>query len=137
MLELRTMVDFGLVVLIWLVQLIIYPSFRYTRAGAFKQWHAKYTVRIAVIVAPLMIAQVALLAYQIYTDPHWAVYVAAFFVGLIWISTFFQAVPVHNILGSEEVLSGGQLTQHIERLITVNWTRTILWTLIFFLNLIR
>ena len=25
----RTSVDFGLVVLIWLVQLIIYPSFRY------------------------------------------------------------------------------------------------------------
>lgn len=137
MLELQIMVDFGLIVLIWIVQLIIYPSFRYTQAGAFKQWHAKYTLRITVIVAPLMIAQVTILAFHIYTAPHWADYVSAFFVVLIWTSTFLQAVPIHNILGSEEAMSNGRFTQHIEHLIAVNWVRTILWTLVFCLNWIR
>ena len=43
------LVDAGLVVLIWMVQLIIYPSFLHYDNNLV-EWHHKYTSRIALIV---------------------------------------------------------------------------------------
>ncbi|MFT7429007.1 MAG: hypothetical protein ACI9IZ_001504, partial [Nonlabens sp.] len=36
---LQLLVDFGLVVLIWIVQLIIYPSFLYYGSKTLNKWH--------------------------------------------------------------------------------------------------
>jgi len=35
----RLLFDFGLLVLIWLVQLVIYPSFLYYEQDNLKRWH--------------------------------------------------------------------------------------------------
>ena len=56
----QIMVDSGLFILIWLVQLIIYPSFRYTEEKDFVGWHARYTWVIGAIVSPLMLVQVGI-----------------------------------------------------------------------------
>jgi hypothetical protein len=53
-----------------------------------------------------------------------------FLIILIWISTFAQAVPLHNKIDLEVDLS-----QTISQLVRVNWVRTILWTVIFILSL--
>jgi hypothetical protein len=42
---------------------------------------------------------------------------------LIWASTFLLQVPLHGILEQQPD------TRSMERLVTTNWTRTILWTL--------
>ena len=52
---LQIIVDSGLFVLIWLVQLIIYPSFRYTKEAYFVQWHARYTLLMGLVVSPFML----------------------------------------------------------------------------------
>jgi hypothetical protein len=43
LIEAGRLLSFGLVVLIWLVQLIIYPSFGEIERGRFLLWHAGYT----------------------------------------------------------------------------------------------
>ncbi len=130
--ELRTLTDFGLLVLIWLVQLIIYPGFRYTRQEDFVPWHQKYTFLITLIVSPLMLGQATLVILQLYTTPSPAVIASALLILLIWLSTFLQAVPTHNLLAQ-----GHNTVELVEKLVTVNWTRTILWTLVFLLGLLR
>ena len=62
---LRLGIDFGLVVLIWMIQLIVYPSFlHYTTTNLIK-WHRKYTPLIGYIVGPLMLLQLGISIYQI------------------------------------------------------------------------
>ena len=128
----RMLFDFGLLVLIWLVQLIIYPSFRYISAEHFQSWHSQYTLLISIVVMPLMLGQVALIGIQIFNQPNWAVYASAALVALIWLSTFIQVVPIHNLLTAGQNLSG-----NVERLITMNWPRTIMWTLTFGLSFFK
>ena len=70
---LQLLVDFGLVVLIWIVQLIIYPSFLYYNSNTLSKWHKTYTGRITTIVAPLMIAQIAIAAYLLLTKGTFAI----------------------------------------------------------------
>lgn len=131
MLSLRPLIDFGLVVLIWLVQLIIYPSFRYTEDARFKFWHQKYMGLISFFVVPLMFAQVAVLGMQCYLSPGWLAWLSAGLVLVIWITTFLHSVPMHNAL-----VQYGKSSKHLEQLITQNWTRTILWTVVFVLGII-
>lgn len=126
------MVDFGLVVLIWLVQLIIYPSFARIDRNVFIAWHGDYTRWITVIVAPLMFAQLFLSIWQLTSTQHVTSWIRLLLVVAVWLLTFFQAVPLHNQLNNE-----GNTTALTESLVTVNWPRTILWTLIFVLGLIR
>lgn len=130
--ELRTMVDFGLVVLIWLVQLIIYPSFLHSQPSTFQDWHQAYSLRISLFVIPLMFAQVGLIGFQLYTAPGWPIYIAAGLVALIWLSTFTQAVPLHNLISAGQIQS-----DTLPLLVSRNWIRTILWTIVFFLGWVR
>lgn len=135
--EARTVVDFGLLVLIWMVQLIVYPGFKYMDLQAFPQWHSQYSTLISFIVIPLMLGQFGIVGAQLLQAPGWAIWLAAILVGIIWISTFFQAVPVHNALQAARELSGDTHYQLTSRLVSVNWVRTILWTVVFGLGLVR
>ncbi|MEO1009857.1 MAG: hypothetical protein AAFX53_01035 [Bacteroidota bacterium] len=54
---LRLLCDFGLVVLIWSVQLIIYPSFQFYNPIELLLWHGIYVHRITYVVLPLMVGQ--------------------------------------------------------------------------------
>ena len=44
-------------------------------------------------------------------------------VGLIWCSTFFIQVPIHNILSQKKD------NMMIEKLVNTNWIRTFLWSM--------
>lgn len=126
---LQVMVDSGLVVLIWLVQLIIYPSFRYTDEKEFISWHHRYTGLIGVIVSPLMLLQAGGEIWVALTqDPRW---VRISTIALIWTSTFTLSVPCHRRLHSV-----GKNMVIIRRLIVTNWPRTLLWSALFLDTLI-
>jgi hypothetical protein len=125
----RIAVDFGLVVLIWIVQLIIYPSFRYYNPAELAMWHSKYTDLITVIVAPLMFMQVGVVGWELLNRFSWAVALSAALVGLMWASTAFQAVPIHNAIAT-----GDTSAETVARLVQVNWVRTVGWTIIFALG---
>lgn len=115
---LHLLVTFGLVVLIWLIQLLHYPSFRFVAPERFADFAGFHQTWISFVVMPLMLAELALVAVQFRL-------VLAVIVALVWASTFFLQVPCHQIL------SGGYDREVIERLISTNWIRTILWSIKF------
>ena len=122
----RIAVDFGLVVLIWLVQLIIYPGFRYYNPAELAIWHPKYSNLITLVVGPLILAQVGLVGWDVLNRFSWLTVASAILVGLMWASTAFQAIPMHNI-----ITAGDTSPETLARLVNVNWVRTVGWTVIF------
>ena len=131
LIEANRLASLGLVVLIWLVQIIIYPAFAEIAPDRFAPWHAGYTRAVTWIVAPLMLAQVALLAWLAVVRPSPRVLLAAAMVAVAWIATFALAVPAHNTLQAQGIEGGV-----IRRLVATNWIRTVAWTLAFLLLLI-
>lgn len=127
----RLVIDFGLVILIWMVQLIVYPSFRYYSPDELAIWHPKYSNLITLIVGPLMLAQVGVVGWELLHRFSWLGVVSAGLVGLMWASTAFQAVPIHNTIAS-----GDASAETLARLVSVNWIRTVGWTVIFGLGLL-
>lgn len=128
--ELSVLVDTSLLVLIWMVQIIIYPSFKFMGGTAFKQWHAKYTRLMTFFVAPLMLLQLVNTSLWIFHDINAINIIRAVLVGYIWVNTFFIAVPIHAKL---DIANETQI--HKDNLIQTNWPRAAAWTLIFFLSL--
>lgn len=126
----RIAVDFGLVVLIWLVQLVVYPSFRYMSTEQLADWHPKYGNLITLIVGPLMLAQVGLIGWELLNRISWLTVASAGLVGLMWASTAFQAVPIHNAIAA-----GDASPETLARLVSVNWVRTVGWTIVLLLGL--
>jgi hypothetical protein len=124
LLQLQLIVDSGLLILIWLVQIIIYPSFHSIDTKDFKSWHIRYTKRISTIVVPLMLLQAGLeLYYTLFEAPRWW---RALLIAAVFLSTFILSVPCHKRLQDT-----GKNTSVIRRLVQTNWIRTLLWTLLF------
>lgn len=123
-------VDFGLVVLIWIVQLIIYPGFHYYEREALIKWHTRYTVYISYIVMPLMIGQLGLHAYWVFEDFNFVRLAALLMVLAAWAVTFLFAVPLHG-----NISKGKDMAYSLHSLLKTNWIRTILWTTVFLVSL--
>ena len=113
-------IDLIFVYLIWVVQLIVYPSFKFISADLFKDWHNKYCFRVGFFVLPLMLAQLLARAFKFYNDNEWFSFLI---VSLTWISTFFISAPIHN-----KLKLNGKSYQLIDKLIITNWLRVFLWT---------
>jgi hypothetical protein len=113
----RLLIDFGLVVLIWMIQLIVYPSFLHYTASNLIKWHKKYTLLIGYIVGPLMLGQLAIVSYQVSNDINLYNSLSIFIIAAIWIVTFLQFVPIHtNIskgrLSKQMLVSLVEITGH-------------------------
>jgi hypothetical protein len=121
--ELQTIVDSGLFVLIWLVQLVIYPSFAVIEEEHFYSWHTRFSAMISLVVTPLMVIQVGIEAVVMMSDIRWW---RIILIILIWLSTFFLSIPCHRRLHT-----GGKDAVVIRRLVLTNWIRTLLWSLLF------
>lgn len=123
-------VDTALFILIWLVQVIIYPSFRYVDPVHFEGWHARYMGLITYFVGPLMLLQVGIIIAQWYTHFEWIHLASALAILLVWWTTATLSIPCHSTLQA----SGHDLPT-IDRLVFTNWYRTLLWTLTLGLSL--
>lgn len=120
----QLIVDSGLLILIWLVQLIIYPSFGYIEEKAFVGWHGRYTALMGLIVSPLMLLQVGVEVSSILEqDSRWQ---RILLILAIWSATVILSVPCHSRLRR----AGKDLTI-IKRLVKSNWIRTLCWSLLF------
>ena len=122
--------DTGCLILIWLVQLVIYPSFQYYSPLDLKKWHSKYTGQITVVVLPLMVGQLITSSMLAYLEISTLNLTKLALVLTNWVLTFVVFVPLHQKL--EHIAEPLQLTK---ALIVKNWLRTIIWSLIFLLTL--
>ena len=123
---LRLIFDFGLLVLIWIVQLIIYPSFKFYSSENLLIWHQKYTVAISFVVIPLMFGQLTTASLQLIAERNIFTIGSIILIALVWVSTFAQLVPIHGAIAS-----GNTSQELLKELVFKNWIRTILWSLIF------
>ncbi len=118
---------FGMTAVIWFVQLVQYPSFAKVHPDAFTDFHSFHSTRITLIVGPLMLAE-AFSAVALVLRPEryaetWEVWVGLGLVGLVWASTAFLQVPMHNRLGAGFDESAWRF------LCNTNWIRTVGWSL--------
>ncbi len=113
-----------LVGLIWVIQLIVYPSFNYIAEEKWQSFHQLHSYRISCIVTWLMPLEL-ILALLIISNNETSV-LALFSLALlviVWLSTFLLQVPAHN------KLSKTRSPKVVLFLINSNWLRTIAWTL--------
>jgi hypothetical protein len=117
-------VSWGLLTLIWLVQIIIYPGLARIPADDFVQHHAWYVTRMTMIVLPLMIAEIIIaIAWLFLEDSAFYPMVAGSLVIIVWWSTVTFQVPVHKRL------QAGKDRSKLTRLAATNWIRTVAWTI--------
>jgi len=126
----RLLLDFGLVVLIWMIQRIVYPSFLDYNTENLVVWHRKYISRLNPIVIPLMFGQLGITIYQIAKSFNLYTVFSLVIIVLIWVSTFLQFVPIHS-----NISKGRVNEMMLKELVRKNWTRTVLWTLLFLSSL--
>ena len=128
--EIHSLVDFGMCVVLWLVQLVIYPSFLRVKTSDLLAWHKAYTFRVSFVILPLMFGQLVLAILSVLEDPSILEWLASAFVLVCWILTFFVSVPLHRKIEQNDTTKETR-----QKLITTNWPRTILWSLVFGLGL--
>ena len=122
-------IDFAMFLLIWLVQMIIYPVLNLISEEKFSVWHAIYCKRIAYFVLPLMIAQLFESATACFFIGGILIWAKLICILSAWIITFLISAPYHQKLSK-----GGKDTDVIIRLISTNWFRTMLWTFILIIS---
>lgn len=122
---LRLLFDFGLTVLIWMVQLVVYPSFLHYSKSDLVRWHHQYTGRIAYLVIPLMVVQLVVTGWQLFYAS--SIYSAISFsvVIFLWGFTFTHFAPLHGTISASNHTS-----DTLKKLVDRNWIRTGLWSIL-------
>ena len=129
--ELALIFDTGCLILIWLVQLVIYPSFLFYEVENLKKWHFKYTRMVTLIVLPLMLGQLIAGIMGAVSE----VSLSSIKLVLIlstWAITFTLFVPLHNKIDSTD-----QIVDVTESLVKRNWIRTGIWSAVFVISLVQ
>ncbi|MDB2556081.1 hypothetical protein N9X55_05020 [Flavobacteriaceae bacterium] len=133
----RLVLDVGLLVLIWMIQLIVYPSFLFYTAKELIAWHKMYTKAIALIVIPLMLGQLGIAIYQVFLLQNTYTLTSIVLVVFLWGITLLKFAPMH-----QQISEGNTYEQLLKKLVQNNWIRTLIWTIlcamsatsVFFLN---
>lgn len=117
--------SFFLCGLIWTVQLVHYPAFHGFEKETYHEWMSLHKSRISFIVVPLMFTELItsiLLSFREETSTilHQA---GLGIVILIWLITFFVQVQLH------EKLSAGYSEKLVQKLVSSNRWRTLLWSM--------
>ncbi len=112
---------------IWFVQLIHYPLLAKVGSDNFIEYENSLLNRTSLVVIPLMVAElssaVIIAGMNVETPLQTLSFINLSLVALIWASTFFIQVPLHN-----KLTKGFDASAH-RSLVLSNWIRTILWTL--------
>jgi hypothetical protein len=126
LLLLHAVSTWGMVGVIWFVQIVQYPLFAVVSPASFVPFHTAHMRQTTYVVLPLMLVEAltaVALAFQFRTLGDWKV--SGLSLGLLtaaWGSTFLIQVPMH------ERLTLGFDSAVIERLVSTNWIRTAAWS---------
>ncbi len=108
--------------IILLTQFVNYPLFKKIN-NDFAFYHADYTNRMSYVVAPIMTFELLTVTLIFFNNPvNNLTLIILLTTILIWVSTFFIQVPIHNKIGYKKDI------HKINRLIKSNLIRTSLWS---------
>ena len=108
---------------IWVIQLLHYPSFHFINDQRYIEFQHFHMHRISFIVVPVMLIELAsalLLAY--FFESSLTIILLALVLG-IWAITFIFFTNMH------QKLTDGYEPSIVDRLVQINWSRTALWSL--------
>ena len=108
---------------IWVIQIVHYPSFRFAKLGPFRDFTSFHVKAISSIVIPLMTIELLSGSFLAYKNPRPLILLNFTLILLTWLSTFILSVPLHNKLSQDFDL------KNIEKLVLTNWPRTLMWTI--------
>ena len=120
--DLIIMVNIFLFSLILITQFVSYPLFLKAGKEQFSKYHQSYTFYISTIVLPAMVLELLLSFNQIIHGIDFFSVFNLIIIGIIWLSTFFIQVPIHNKIAYRYD------KKLIKKLILTNWIRTCAWT---------
>ncbi len=112
--------------LIWVIQLVHYPSFHFINEGRFSKFESFHAKRISLIVVPVMVIELISAFLLLVTNTRalsQILYINMGIVLCLWLYTFFVSARIH------QSLSYGYKKDQVILLVKSNWLRTILWTL--------
>ena len=114
---------------IWVIQLVHYPSFHFVELKQYTPFQRFHMARISYVVIPAMLTELfTLILIVISMDQIDTLIVAsAILLIFIWLMTavFFSGVHQKLTLGYDQTV--------VDKLVKLNWGRTLLWTLRLFL----
>lgn len=128
----RLIFDSGLLILILIVQLIVYPSFMHYEQKNLLSWHSIYTKKIAFIVIPLMFGQLFVAIFQVYQKQIFDTVFYAVVVLTLWGITLMKFAPMHA-----KISNGDSDRRLLLKLVNLNWYRTFLWCVLFLFTLFK
>ena len=114
---------------IWIIQLVHYPSFHFIELKQYTTFQRFHMSRISYVVIPAMVTELLTLILFIISIDKIDSFIAisGFLLLLIWLMTavFFSGVHQKLTLGYDKTI--------VDKLVRLNWGRTLLWTLRLFL----
>ena len=110
---------------IWVIQLVHYPSFHFVELKQYTTFQSFHMARISYVVIPAMLTELfTLILIVISMDQiDTLVLASAVLLIFIWLMTavFFSGVHQKLTLGYDQTV--------VDKLVKLNWGRTLLWTL--------
>ena len=110
---------------IWIIQLVHYPSFHFIELKQYTTFQRFHMSRISYVVIPAMLTELfTLILIVISMDQiDTLVLASAILLIFIWLMTavFFSGVHQKLTLGYDQTV--------VDKLVKLNWGRTLMWTL--------
>ena len=109
--------------IIWVIQLLHYPTFHFIKESDYVEFQHFHMQRISFIVVPVMIIELLsgfMLVYYLRSN---LLTICLIILLFIWLITFVFFTKLHQSL-----LDGYNKTI-VDKLVKINWSRTILWSL--------
>ena len=114
-----------MVAIIWMVQILHYPSFLFVDKQQYKEFQHFHMKKISYIIVPIMLLELfsgfAILFYI--EKAQLSLYASLTLLVLIWVITGLFFTKYHTELSKK------YNRNTILRLIRFNWIRTVLWTI--------
>ena len=110
--------------LIWVIQLVHYPTFHFIDKNLYSSFQKFHMNSISLIVIPVMVLELATgVLLLVGNSKNFLIIISFIILILIWAITgvFFSGAHGKLITGYDALV--------VDELVSMNWVRTILWTL--------
>ena len=109
---------------IWVIQLVHYPSFKYVNESDYINFQKYHMSNISYIVFPVMFTElITALIILFFGEKSLFFVLSLICLFLIWVFTGVLFTKYHSILKE------GKDLMIIEKMIKANWIRALLWTM--------
>jgi len=109
--------------IIWVIQLLHYPTFHFIKESDYVKFQHFHMQRISFIVVPVMILELLSAFILVYYIPSNLLTLCLIILLVIWLITFVFFTKLH------QSLLDGYDKKIVDKLVRINWSRTVLWSL--------